>query len=340
MPDADEHKALAWLLAALLAASGFVLWPFVTWILLAIWAAALLRPIQTWLAVRLRGRPRLAATLATLLLVLLAVPAVVVVATLGGEAIDLVRRVLASDQVQTLLSTRPAAGAASGRAGGSGLFGLLVSQGERAWGILQQVAGTAAYIAIGLVILIGGTYGVLVDGPRWSAWLEAHAPIAPEAYRRLHDAVIETGRGLVFGILGAGLAQAAVATVLYVALDVPEPFALGLLTLAGSIVPAIGTAIVWVPITIALAATGRTTAAIILGVCGVVVIGSIDNLVRPYLARRGRLQMPTFIVALAMFGGVMAFGADGIALGPLALRLGKEILAIWRERRAAAAVAA
>lgn len=122
--------------------------------------------------------------------------------------------------------------------------GLAVSQGGRAWALAQQVAGTTARVVIGLVIAIGGLYGLLVDGGRWYAWLEAHAPVTKTSFRRLAGALVETGRGLFFGILGAGFAQAIVATVFYVALGVPQPFALGLLTLVCSVIPAVGTAIV------------------------------------------------------------------------------------------------
>ena len=206
-----------------------------------------------------------------------------------------------------------------------------VTQGGRAWALAQQVAGTAVRVVIGLVIAIGGLYGLLVDGGRSYAWLEDHAPISNTSFRRLAGAVVETGRGLVFGIVGAGFAQAVVATVLYIALDVPQPFALGLLTLACSIIPAVGTAIVWIPI--ALAVSGRDASAIILFASGFLVIGTIDNVVRPYLARNDRLELPTFVVALAMFGGLASLGPRGLLFGPLILRLAKELLVIWREQR-------
>jgi len=65
---------------------------------------------------------------------------------------------------------------------------------------------------------------------------------------------------------------------------------------------------VWLPISIALAVSGHTTDAIVLAAGGFLVIGTIDNFVRPYLARRGQLQLPTFVVALAMFGGITSMG--------------------------------
>lgn len=330
MRDADR-AIVPWLAAALLAATLVILWPFAPWILFAIWSSVLIRPLHHWLACHLGERPRLAALAATLGLVVVVAPIVVFLASLTDDAIALVRRAIATDRVQNLL--RAVAGQNGDHSGSSDLAGLAISQGGRAWALAQQLAGTATRVAIGLVIAIGGMYTLLVDGGRWYAWLEDHAPLTKTSVRRLAGAVVETGRGLFFGILGAGLAQAIVATGFYVALDVPQPFAIGVLTLACSVIPAVGTAIVWIPISIALALSGRETAAIILASGGVLVIGTIDNFVRPYLARKGRLQLPTFVVALAMFGGIASMGARGVILGPLVVRIAKEVFAIWREQR-------
>jgi predicted PurR-regulated permease PerM len=109
-----------------------------------------------------------------------------------------------------------------------------------------------------------------------------------------------------------------------------------MLTLLFSVIPAIGTALVWVPVAAGLAITGRTTAAIALGVVGVAVIGSVDNVARPYLARRGHLQLPTWVVLIAMFGGIALIGGWGLLLGPLVLRLAKEALLIRASLRASA----
>ena len=330
MRDADR-TVVPWLAVAFLAATLLIVWPFAPWILFAIWASALVRPSHRALARHLGGRPRLAALATTLGLVVIVAPLVVFVVSLSDDAVALVRRALATERVQNLLHSL--AGQNGESSSSNDLVGLAMSQGGRAWGIAQQVAGTAARIIIGLVIAIGGLYGLLVEGGRWYAWLEEHAPIAKASFRRLAGAVVETGRGLFFGVLGAGLAQAIVATVFYVVLGVPQPFALGVLTLACSVIPAVGTAIVWIPIAAALAFSGHDTAALVLALGGFFVIGTIDNFVRPYLARKGQLQLPTFVVALAMFGGLAALGGRGVILGPLILRLAKELLAIWREQR-------
>ena len=330
MPESAERSVMAGLVVVVTVASFLLLWPLLPWILFAIWAGTLARPLHTWLGNHLGQRPRLAAAVATLGLVLLVAPVIVLLASLTDDAVALVRRAVATDRVQNLLH---ALGSRNGSdAGSTDIAGLILSQGGRAWSLAQQIAGTAARVLIGLVIAIGGLYSVLVDGSRWYAWLEAHALVSTTTFRRLAGALVETGRGLFFGILGAGFAQAVVATGLYVALGVPQPYALGLLTLACSIIPAVGTSIVWLPVSIALAVSGHDVAAIVLLACGFLVIGTIDNFVRPYLIRRGHLQLPTFIVALAMFGGVATLGPRGVILGPLILRLAKEVLSIVRER--------
>jgi predicted PurR-regulated permease PerM len=334
MHEPTERTHIAWLALALGAGVLVVLWPFAPWVLFAVWASTLVRPGHSWLSARLGQRPGLAALITTLALVLLVVPAIVLLVSLAADAFVLVRRVIESDRVQNVVHEITARDPDDSSS--SDLVDLVASQGGRAWAIAHQVAGTAARVVIGLVIAIGGLYGLLVDGGRWYAWLETHAPISQPSFRRLAGAFVETGRGLLFGILGAGLAQAAIATVLYVVLDVPKPFALGLLTLACSVIPAVGTSIVWLPVAIALAVVGRTGAAVGMFAAGFLVIGTIDNFVRPYLARKGRLELPTFVVALAMFGGIAAMGPRGVVLGPLLFRLAKEALAIQHDSRSAA----
>ncbi|MCE9573552.1 MAG: AI-2E family transporter, partial [Deltaproteobacteria bacterium] len=177
------------------------------------------------------------------------------------DAIDLVDRLMASDRAQEVLR-RLASGDDRAGDGATDLVGLVLRQGERAWGIAQEIAGTAANVVIGILILVAGTYAMLVDGDRWYAWIERHAPVSPAVLRRFADAFVETGHGLFVGIAGAGLAQAIVATIIYVVLGVPQPYALGLLTLMFSVIPAVGTAMVWIPIAAGLALTGRPGAAI------------------------------------------------------------------------------
>jgi len=304
-----------------------LLWPFVPWVIVAAWTALAARRVQVPLARRLGDRPRIASVATVVMLTLLVVPAALLLASLVVDAVSLVQQLLSSGRAHDLLE-RLVQPTDSGAPGSTDILGMLMDQSERAWSVGRRIAGTAVRGVIGVFILVSGTYVFLTDGHGWYRWLETHAPIAPSSMQRLAAAFAETGRGLFVGLAGAGIAQAVAATVVYVALGVPQPLALGFLTLVFSVVPAIGTAMVWVPVAAGLALTGRAGAAVVLVIAGVALIGTLDNLLRPYLARRGHLQLPTFVVLLAMFGGIELMGGWGVLIGPLLVRLAKEMLEI------------
>jgi predicted PurR-regulated permease PerM len=316
-----------WVIALVIAA-GVLLAPFAGWVVLAIWLSGFARGLHERITQRFHGRVQLGALLTVVLLTLVLVPIGIIVGLLVIDAIALVADLAQSDRAHSLLVSlvsqkNPNPDASIGE--------LILMQGDRAIGIVRMIITQAAQIIIGLVILLAGIYALLVDGKSWYKWADEHAPIGSRALRRMADAFNETGRGLAFGVVGAGLLQALAATAAYMVLEVPQALPLGLLTLLFSIVPLFGTALVWAPVAVGLAMTGRLGAGIGLAVFGVVVIGSLDNLARPWLARRGNLQLPTFLVLVSMFGAVELFGGWGIIWGPLVLRLAKEALEVRRE---------
>lgn len=326
-----------WLLGLLATGAAIVLIPFAPWVVLGVWLGLWAEKVHVSLMRVMGGRRGLAATVTVLLLVTVVLPIGAMTASIVVDATTLVRELLTSQQGQSVLE-RLARGPQSTASttqqaltSAQGLTDLVMSQGGRAWAIVQQVAGAAVHVVIGLLIFVSGMYAVLVEGRAWYAWLEQHAPVPASTVKRLADAFVETGRGMAYGIVGAGALQSAVATIAYVVLGVPSALALGMLTLLFSVIPAVGTAIVWAPVAAGLAATGRTDAAIALAVVGVAVIGTIDNLARPWLARRGQLALPTYVVLVAMFGGIELLGAWGLILGPLVVRLAKEAIVIRTE---------
>ncbi|HEX7840962.1 MAG TPA: AI-2E family transporter [Kofleriaceae bacterium] len=319
------ERRIGWIGWGLLAACAVLLAPLLPAVMLALWLGALARVLHAPLSRALGGRVRLAAAITLVVLVVIVIPFALVITSLAVDAYELVMQLLQSPRGKAVLE-QLVAPKGSAEPGTSSLWHLIFSQQERAWGILQQIAGTTTRVVIGLVVIFAGAYAVLVDGARGYRWLEQHAPVPPALLGRLRDAFYETGRGLFIGIGGAGLVQASIATILYLVLRVPHALELGLLTFCFSVVPAVGTALVWVPVAVGLAWADRTGAAIALAVCGIAVIGTVDNLVRPVLARRGRLQLPTYVVLVAMFAGVQVIGAWGLLIAPLAVRLAKAAL--------------
>jgi predicted PurR-regulated permease PerM len=173
-------------------------------------------------------------------------------------------------------------------------------------------------------------YAFLADGSQIYAWIEEHLPISPASFRRYATAFTETGRGLFIGVVLTGVVQGIIATVAYLALGIPRALVLGVMTALASLVPSVGTALVWIPIALGLGLTGSWWRAIIMAIIGIFVIGLADNFLRPLLARRGNLRLPTFVLMVSMFGGLATVGAWGLLLGPLLVRLAVEAVSIER----------
>ncbi len=139
-------------------------------------------------------------------------------------------------------------------------------------------------------------------------------------------------RGVVYGLLGTALAQAAVALVGYVIAGIPGAMLLAALTFVLSLVP-MGPVLIWGGAAAWLYAKDETGWAIFMLVYGAGVISSVDNFVKPILmSRAGNLSM--LLVVLGVFGGAVAFGFIGLFVGPALLAVAWSLLKIWLNDRA------
>ena len=323
--------------------------PFWAPLVLAAWVAVLTRPILGKVAKVTGGRNRAAGVIVVVMMLSLFLPLAGSAISLWRGAVELGRVVAKSGGAKDALISIVSGGQAGGAGEGGDpldalqhpakLFGLLQEHGATAAQVVGGIAGAATEVLLGLFIFVYAVYVFLVDGPGLYDWFEKHAPIEVEHTRRLVAAFNETGRGLFVGVGLTGLAQGIVATTTYLALGVPRALVLGLLTCFASLIPSVGTALVWVPIAIGLALAGKTVAALIMAGVGVVVIGSVDNLLRPVFARIGELQLSSFLLLTSIFGGLAIFGTWGLLLGPLFTRLAKEALIMARIDREADASA-
>jgi predicted PurR-regulated permease PerM len=113
-------------------------------------------------------------------------------------------------------------------------------------------------------------------------------------------------------------------------LGIPAAALWGLVTVFASMVPFVGTAAVWVPGTLYLLAIGAWPKAIVLAVWGAAIVSSVDNLLRPRLVA-GRVRLSGLAMFVAMLGGLQAFGALGIVLGPVLFATAAAILDVLRD---------
>ncbi len=315
----------------------------------ALWTASLLDPAAGWLTRHLRGRRSIGALLATLLVLALLVPVALALTSIGSSVVAFVRQVAASPAARAAFESvvSPDGATASGldphsgatlremlRANVSRLPELARQHGETAWRAASGFAGAGALVILTVFVYFVSLYAFLENGRSMWTWAKQNAPVSDDISERMAKAFVETGRGLIVGAGLTALAQALLATVIYAAMGVPRFAVLGALTFVCAFVPAVGTAVVWGPVAVGLVLKGQIVKAIVLALLGIFAISSIDNVLRPLMQRwGGNLQLPAFVLLLAAFGGLAAFGAKGLVLGPLSVRLAVEVLAIAREQR-------
>jgi predicted PurR-regulated permease PerM len=296
----NAQQALRLLVVGLTAATIYVCWSLWPPVILAAWTAALARPLLLRLERALKGRSRAAAVLTLLLFLLVLLPL-----ASGAE--------VPSFEVPRTFEAA---------------LELLRRYGEQGWSLLGVLAGAAASGMVGLLIYFGGAFVFLVDGRAISAWMYQHSPLEPAHLRRFTAAFQETGRGLLVGVGLTSATQGLVATLIYLGLGVPRWWVLGPITGLASMIPLVGSTLVWGPIAAGLFLSAHPIKASILVALGLGLIGSVDNLLRPVFARFGSLKMPTFLLFVSIFGGLVAFGTWGALLGPLVVRLWLEALEI------------
>ncbi|GAB2867036.1 AI-2E family transporter [Pseudoduganella ginsengisoli] len=141
------------------------------------------------------------------------------------------------------------------------------------------------------------------------------------------DTVSRTVRGVMYGLLGTALAQAAVAAVGFMIAGVPGVALLAVATFLFSLIP-IGPPLIWGGAAIWLFNHGGTGWAIFMVIWGVFLISGVDNVVKPMLISRGS-SLPFLLVLLGVMGGVLAFGFVGLFIGPTLLAVALGLLRNW-----------
>jgi predicted PurR-regulated permease PerM len=136
-------------------------------------------------------------------------------------------------------------------------------------------------------------------------------------------------RAVVFGTLLTGVLQGALIGVGFGIVHLPSPLVFAVIAALLSLLPIGGTALVWVPAALYLLAQGRYGAAIFLTIWGALLVGLMDNLLKPLLIS-GRAEIPTLAVFLGVIGGLSAFGPIGMFLGPVLLAMTIAVLR-WAE---------
>ena len=165
----------------------------------------------------------------------------------------------------------------------------------------------------------------LRDGDNLVEHLIHALPLGDVRERALMKKFAEVSRATVKGTLAIGLVQGFLGGMIFAILGVQGAVFWGCVMVVLSLLPVVGTGLIWAPAAIGMAAAGDYVSAGILVAFGVLVIGLVDNVLRPILVGRDT-RMPDWVVLLSTLGGLTMFGASGFVIGPVIAAL---FLAMW-----------
>jgi predicted PurR-regulated permease PerM len=328
--------------AILLLAIGctIVLWPFLSALL---WAAVICFatwPIYGWIE-QLTGKRRgLASLLMTLFIAVVVVaPFAVIVATLGNNVSSLVT---AAARVFEQGPPAPPEWVAGLPVLGDSLAAYWKSLAHNAPAFLAELkglAGPATDVAVAVGAILGRgllelalsvfiAFFLYRHGREMAAYVRGITErIAGRRAPHLLTVVTGTVKGVIYGLIGTALAQAALSVIGFWIAGVPQALLLGFLIFVLSFLPA-GPVFVWGTVAVWLLIDGALLSGLFLAAWGALLVSSIDNVIKPYVIAKSN-SLPILLSLAGFLGGIFAFGFIGIFLGPALLAVGYSLFLEW-----------
>jgi predicted PurR-regulated permease PerM len=337
-PDLQRTVFLL-LLAAVTAAFFWILMPFFGAVLWAIALAILFNPLYKRLLKKMPKRRNLAA-LATLAicLVIVIIPLAIVTVSLVQEASLVTQRIRTGEinfgrYLQQIIGVMPQwLFNLLERFGLSNMEAMLSRIGQGAAQTGQLIATQALNIGqntfdfvVSFALMLYMLYFFMRDGAALSKTVREALPMARPHTHFLLNKFTNVIRATVKGNVAVAAVQGALGGLAFWALGVQGALLWAVLMAFLSLLPAVGAALIWLPVAIYFLATGHVWEGVALIVFGVVVIGLVDNVLRPILVGKDT-QMPDYIVLMSTVGGMALFGVNGFVIGPVVAAL---FMATW-----------
>lgn len=338
-PPALEQKAFLLLLVAVTLAFGWILLPFYGAVFWGAVLAIVFAPLYRRLLAKTGQRPTLAALLTLLCIVLLVIlPLAMIASSLVQEITALYEKVRSggvsfSGYVDQVYAALPEWLTQLLHRFGLDNLGALQS---RLTDALQQGSQRIAQQALNIgqntfdfvvsfFIMLYLLFFLLRDGAQLSRRMRDAIPLNASYLRNLSGKFTTVIRATVKGNIAVAAVQGALGGLAFWFLGIHAPVLWAVLMAFLSLLPAVGAGLVWGPVAIYLLATGATLPGIGLAAYGVLVIGLVDNVLRPLLVGKDT-KMPDYVVLISTLGGMALFGLNGFVIGPLVAAM---FMAVW-----------
>jgi predicted PurR-regulated permease PerM len=325
-----EDKTFVWLIVAITLAFGWILWPFSGAILWGTAMAIVFAPLYRRLLRPMRQRRTLAAlvTLAVILVIVI-LPLTLVAAALLQEGSSTYARIQSGElnpgrSIQRIFDAMPAS--VTHLLSRFGLADLGAAREKLSAGLMENMQFLAAHalnigqntvsFVVSLSVMLYLLFFLLRDGDDLSRRIKAAIPLHPEQQRDLAERFTTVIRATVKGNLVVAIVQGALGGAIFGLLGIHAPVLWAAVMAFLSLLPAVGAAVVWLPVAIYLLVTGDTWRGIVLLAFGALVISSIDNVLRPILVGKDT-KLPDYLVLISTLGGIAIFGLNGFLIGPV-----------------------
>ncbi len=182
---------------------------------------------------------------------------------------------------------------------------------------------------LNLFVMLYALYFFLCRGRDWIVWLSGYLPLTDHDRQEVLDRGLTVTRATLKGIFIIGVLQGALIGAAFGVLGIPGAMFWGTVVVVLSAIPALGPPVVWVPAAVYLALSDQVGAAIGLTVWGTLVVGVLDNVLRPRIIG-AETRLPDLLIFLSMLGGIGMFGVLGLIIGPIIAAVLSTTLDIYR----------
>lgn len=340
-----ESRHYLLILALLLALYGSYLLvaPYLGAIVLAFVLSLLCYPVHHWIVSKMPTKPNLAATLSCLLLVLvILVPASLVFAALVQQGLLVTKQIYLwlgqggaeqllqhpyLQQLQSLAADKLPGDLLTPRQIIERLSEFAAGFSKELLNLSTKMLGDLTGLLFSFVLMLFVLYFLLRDHDKIVAAIQHYIPLSRSQKDALLSEAKLVARSAVLGSVLTAIAQGLAGGIAMAIVGFPGLF-WGTMMAFASFIPAVGTALIWLPASLYLFFTGDWGWGLFLAGWGVLVVGSIDNVLRPILMQ-GSSNMSTLLIFLALLGGIQLFGLIGVIYGPIIFALTLVLLRLY-----------
>lgn len=320
----NQSKAFLLLLIAITAVLTFLLvWPFIQYVLAAFLLAYLVNPLYARLEPRIGATPA-ALTLVVVSTVAILIPLFLMVGLIAGDAIQFVQDIDPDgsqlEPVETAIET---------------YTGMEVDLAEMATGSVEgvvdallgsatDIAGTVMHALIGIGLAAFLMFFLLRDGDSLARWLRSVIPLPGEVQDDLFARFDALMWAVLVGHVIVAVIQGGLAGIGLWLAGVPNALFWTLVMMLLSLIPIVGSFLVWAPAVAWLGLTGAPVVAAALFVWGFFVVGASDEFIRPLVV--GRIEVNPSVIIVGVIGGMYFLGFMGLFFGPIIVGALKAVL--------------